>query len=280
MQLPDPLHAIFVGRAGSGKTCAISEAPRPTIVVDVDNKIRTLAYMYPKLELKQLGSYADFDRTDLSSVQYININSFDLMFSSFNAIAMSPPIAPNGEVGTFVMDSLRSIAYSAINYSISMRGGGGKSTGLIPIPDLPEWMAESMFLESVMHQSRRIPCNVILTAHMVIIEREIMTSKADRAKGAPSAGTKVTRQLLTGGTKVAEGIPTHWDEIYNFQAVPSTIYGQPPVHAVFTRVTEECPLARTKFKTLPFELDITDPSPSLWSHVARAMEESFSNVST
>src|SRR5207245_8092874 len=83
------------------------------------------------------------------------------------AIIANPPM--NGELsGTWTIDSLTAIADGAISYSLSMRGEsrGKKSTGVIPIPDLPEWLSESMFLSSLMTEVKSLPCNFVLTAHI------------------------------------------------------------------------------------------------------------------
>jgi hypothetical protein len=147
--------------------------------------------------------------------------------------------------------------------------------GIVPIPDLPEWLGESMFLSSLFTDVQLLPCNVVLTAHMVITEREVMASAADRRKGL-SGGNKVTKQLMTGGTKIGNKIPVYFSEVWNAQAIANLSAGDPPSRQLFTVITEECDFVRTKLPLPPiidYTYDYDNPPESVWSIVNKARIE-------
>lgn len=276
---PRIVKCIFVGRAGSGKTNGYPDFPKPMIVIDTDAKIHTIKYLRKdKVKIKKLDSYHDFKPDDLENIQYIRADArnFEAMDRDLRMILKDPPMSPNGTPGTFVIDSLTSIADNTINYSLAQRESSGKSTGVIKIPDLPEWLAESMYLSSLFTDVKALPCHAILTAHMVITTRDVMASKADRARGAPGLVTKETKQLMTGGTKIGAKVPVYFDEVWNFQGIPSVDYGSPPERVVFTSITDECDIGRTKLP-LPYKIDLTynynNPGLSLWDHVEKAIGE-------
>lgn len=267
-----PLKLIGVGKAGSGKTVNTLEGcPRPVFAANVDRKLHTLEYLYKKKMLKELSVYADdFDPKE-TLIQHIPIQSkgFADMFQVLQQVISAPPMNENGEPGTFVLDSLTTIADNAISYGLSLRGQSGKSMGVIPIPDWPEWLGESMFLSSLFTDCKDLPCNVILLAHLTITTRDVMI------KGGPSV-TRETQTLVTGGTKIAAKIPVWFDEVYEFRSVPSTRPGELPTHKVFTRATESCDFARTKLD-LPYEIDVTYPyadgqSAPLWDYLNAAID--------
>lgn len=274
--MTETVKTIFVGAAGSGKTIAYRDFPRPLLVQDTDNKVYTIRYLFDdRFPMKELKDYSEFD-TDSNDIQFIKVNSqnFEAYYRDTKAILTSPPMR-DGKPGTWVLDSLTSIADNTINYGLAMRPGTGKSMGVVPIPDLPEWMGESMFLSSLFTDVKNLPCHVVLTAHLVTTERELMVSKAERLQGL-SGGKKITRQLMTGGTKIGAKIPVYFSEVWNFQSVPPIDYGGKPSKVVYTSTTEECDIARTKLP-LDYSIDITfDPQidrPTLWQTVQAAMEK-------
>ena len=273
--MPEPIKVIIVGRPSSGKTCLLHDWPFPHICIDADGKMMNLKYlMRDRIKLREIKSYDDFDYTDMENIQWIRAKtqSFDSTYTNLRDILRDPPMnKETGEAGTFSMDSLTSLADSAINYGLMQRSGAaGKSMGIVPIPDLPEWLGESMFLSSLFTDVQHLPCNVVLTAHMVITERETMGSK-----GKPGV-TKVTKQLMTGGTKIGNKIPVYFSEVWNAQAIPNLEAGGPPDRKLYTVITEECDFVRTKLP-LPPVIDYTykydDPPESLWSVVNKAREE-------
>jgi hypothetical protein len=276
----DPVKTIIVGKPSSGKTFIYADFPKPHIVVDADGKIRNIKFlMRDKVSLRELKSYDEFDYKDMESIQYVSAKagSFDSMYGNLRDILRDPPMNKDtGEPGTFTMDSLTSIADQAIGYGLQQRSGSaGKSMGIVPIPDLPEWLGESMFLSSLFTDVQLLPCNVVLTAHMVITEREVMASAADRRKGL-SGGNKVTKQLMTGGTKIGNKIPVYFSEVWNAQAIANLSAGDPPSRQLFTVITEECDFVRTKLPLPPiidYTYDYDNPPESVWSIVNKARIE-------
>ena len=282
----DPVKSIIVGRPGVGKTGMLDEWPKPMIYMDHDGKIKTLKFLKRKrVKLKELKSYSDFDNKDMVSIQYISAKTmgFDSTYANLRDILLNPPVNPDTEEpGTFILDSLTSLADSSINYGLTQRSTSGKSMGIVPIPDLPEWLGESMFLSSLFTDIQFLPCHVVLTAHMVITEREIMSTKADRAKGI-GGGTKVTKQLMTGGTKIGNKIPVYFSEVWNAQAIPNIEHGKPPIRKLYTVITEECDFVRTKYK-LPEEIDYTydynnpDSNVNVWAIIDAARREAEGEI--
>lgn len=277
----DPVRVIIVGRPSAGKTILYYDWPKPHCVCDADGKIKNIKYLLrDRVSLKEIKSYDEFDFSDMKNIQYIpsKVQSFDSLYSNLRDILRDPPMnKETGEPGTFTMDSLTSIADQAVSYGLAQRSGaGGKSMGIVPIPDLPEWLGESMFLSSLFTDVQLLPCNVVLTAHMVITEREVMASKGDRAKGL-SGGTKITKQLMTGGTKIGNKIPVYFSEVWNAQAFPNLEFGGQPERKLSTVITEECDFVRTKLP-LPAVIDYTynydnPPEESVWQIVRKAQEE-------
>ena len=268
----DPIKLIGVGKAGSGKTInALSDCPRPCLVANTDRKLHTMEYLFRKKMVKQLEHMGQYDPRE-KLIQHIQIESkgFEQMFRHLQEMLQQPPMAEDGTPGTFGLDSLTTIADNAIYYGMSMRGGGGKSMGVVPIPDWPEWLGESMFLSSLFTDCKDLPCNVVLLAHLTTVAREVMQ------KGGPPI-TKETQTLVTGGTKIAAKIPVWFDEVYYFQAIPNTDPSLPPSRRVFTQPVHECDIARTKLP-LPFSFDITYPytegeSKPLWDYIREAQAQ-------
>jgi len=266
-----PVRVIFVGRASSGKSLGYADFPRPHLVQDIDNKVEeTFLYFYRgRVPIKRIDNYAQFDTEDLTNIQYIEVKDFEPMYQDMKQILANPP------AGTWTIDSLTAIADGAISYSLSQRGKVGKSTGVIPIPDLPEWLSESMFLSSLMTEVKSLPCNFVLTAHISIVEREIMTTKDEKRQNPFAAGvtTKVTKQVMTGGTKIGAKIPTYFSEIWNFKAIPPSNPLDKPALQDDTGPTDDYDQTRTKFP-LDYEIDVTvkdgETKPSLWQIVDAA----------
>lgn len=271
-----PVRVIFVGRASSGKSLGYADFPRPHLVQDIDNKVEeTFLYFFRgRVPIKRIDNYAQFDPENLTDIQYIEVKDFEPMYQDMKQIIANPPM--NGaNPGTWTVDSCTAIADNAIGYSLSMRGRSGKQTGVIPIPDLPEWLSESMFLSSLMSEVKSLTCNFVLTAHISIVEREIMTTKDEKRNNPFAAGTttKVTKQIMTGGTKIGAKIPTYFSEIWNFKAIPPSNPLDKPEFKVYTGPTDDYDQARTKFP-LPYEIDVTvkegEDKPSLWQIVDAA----------
>lgn len=256
----DPLKTIFGGQPGTSKTVQIYDYPRPMIVANIDRKIHTINYLFKKVVTKKLPDYSAF-RPDEKLIQHIPLQAreFGTIESTLNQIIADPPMSENGDPGVFVVDSLTTLADNTIKYTLSMRGEAGKSIGVIQIPDLPEWLGESMFLGSLFTDLKDLPCHVILIGHMTVTERDVMVTKAEKKAGASGGTTrKVTRQLTTGGTKIGAKVPVWFDEVYNFQNIPSSYIGEQGRRMVFTGPTEEMPFARNKLG-LPYQCDITYP---------------------
>jgi hypothetical protein len=253
---------IFVGKAGSGKTLtSLIQCPKPALLVDFDDKIDPLECRRYGVYIKHIDDYDAFDRGDTKNVQVIRIpaNDYDKLHSVMASFLRDP-----FEKGIIILDSLSSIADDTINYSMRLRGvGKGKMVGIIDIPDMTEWLAESMFLSSLFIDLKSVPCHVVLLAHMTVVYRENIMK--------PNEEVKPDKQLLTGGTKIAAKIPTYFNEIWNFQQVPSPFHGEKPTHKVFTKATQECDLARTK-SILPYMLDVTYPEYNLWDQVREAKQ--------
>lgn len=271
-----PVRVIFVGKPSSGKSLGLYDFPRPHLIQDIDNKVEeTFLYFFRgRVPIRRIDNYAQFDPENMRDIQYIEVSAFDPMYQDIKQILANPPINPKTSLpGTWTIDSLSAIADNAINYSLSMRGKTGKQTGVIAIPDLPEWLSESMFLSSLMSEVKTLPCNFVLTAHIYIVEREIMTTKDEKRTNPFAAGTttKITKQVMTGGTKIGAKIPMYFSEIWNFRAIPPANPLDPAQYIVYTIPTDEFDQTRTKFP-LDHEIDITyaPDKPSLWQIVDAA----------
>lgn len=279
--LTDLIKAIFVGRAGSGKTnayhdiCALTG--KPALVIDTDTKIHTIKYLWKDdAPIKKIESHDEFDPANTTEIQHIPIGnrSWATMDKALRAIT-EQALIPEG--GTLVLDSLSSLAFSTMDYLLSFRGDGRsvnnkttKSIGDIVIPDIPEHQGEASYLRSIFTEIRDLPINVILTAHMTVA-----TSTAIGGSGA-NAAPKETRTLMTGGPKSAASIPIFFDEIYAFESAPPRIRGvERPSYTAYSGPTSEIEIARTKLP-LPYEMCITKGGKTLLTYIVEAQIEALS----
>lgn len=110
---------------------------------------------------------------------------------------------------TIINDSITYMTSAAVNWSLNF----GKRIENRKIKDiLPSWdeyKVETSLVSQCIDISKKLPCNVIWTAH------PLPTTKVEGGSGASMRVTK-TNSLVSYGSKVAGMIPGGFTEIYHF----------------------------------------------------------------
>lgn len=242
--------ALFKGESGTGKTIAALSYPDPSYDASMDGRVAPLKHYTP---LK--GKDINFD-----------------IFTSYNAVLKKmEEIANKNEYRTFVLDGL--MGYSRLVIAHMMQARGTETTvkvkgekeplmiGGIPIMAINEYKGESSALFNMVMMLRILKqkgMNVILTAHIVISEQEVL-----------GGATRKTRQLLTGGTKIGAEIPTYFDEVYHFYNRPPGLSDESKFHASTQSTGDD--YARTSFYGLRKEIDFTNKL--FYEELSKAIEE-------
>jgi hypothetical protein len=237
IEMGDKIFALFKGEPGSGKTVAAGSFPGPIYFFDMDGRMKPLKKMFP-------------DRTDISYDTF-TINDYVKFENKFNMI-----IGRN-DYATVVLDSLTSMALTALKYSLTTRGKEGLMKGVIQLREIEDYGVEAQVLIDILEELRKLKCHVIVTAHVLETEQTDIKKKV----------TTRTRTLLTGGKKVAAMIPKNFDEVWHFDVQTSPEIGKAPMRSIYTDTAGE-DFAKTALP-LPFEVKYQD---NLWRVVSGILE--------
>jgi hypothetical protein len=223
---------LFKGEPSGGKSIAAASFPRPYIF-DMESRIRSVAaYHYPRG--KRDLEYDTYTREDYPK--------FDKKWDEF--VEMSK--MKRFPYDTVIVDSLTSSADLLLSHVIRLKGleSKGKKIAGIAVNSIEDYNAENAMLSELVQFLQQIRCKYkILIAHVIKTEKTNLNDDS----------TVVTRQLLTGGKKIAARIPGYFDEIYHFEQKP--VGGRPQFIARTVNSGED--FARTTLK-LPKEINFTD----------------------
>lgn len=179
--------ALFKGEPGTGKTRAAASFPKP-YVFDFDGKLAVVRNVFPNKDVNYDTYYNDFPAAMKKLEELINYCPYD----------------------TIIWDSLTSFARTTLSHMIKYRGGKGDlKKGGLNVPQIEDYGGETAAMVQMVDALRLI-CNrgvrVIVIAHVVeVTEKNIKTQQST-----------TTRQLLTGGKKIAAELPAYFDEAYHF----------------------------------------------------------------
>lgn len=218
------LMILAKGEPGSWKTCSLATFPGPIYFFDLDGRMAPVRKMLP-------------DRKDIFYDTYGPLD-----FVKF--VEALERMAGQKDYRTVVIDSLTALARMAINTSIRLNDRKKKSG--VYMPEIQDWMYEARGLSQVLDAARQglFNCHFIMVAHVVKSETPQLGGDA----------TIETRQLLTGGRKIAAEIPAYFDEVWHFQVRPG---GNGMVGEVITQSGGK-DFAKTALP-LPKAIDITYP---------------------
>lgn len=233
----EEMMALFKGESGTGKTIAAASYPEPVYIASMDGRIAPLKHYTP--------------------LQGRDIN-FDVFVDYKKIIEKLGELTTSNQYRTFVLDGLMGYSRLIIAYMMNNRGGATEvkvqgekqplTIGGIPIMAINEYKGESSALFNMTMALRVLKqhkANVILTAHVVVSEQEVL-----------GGHNKISRQLLTGGTKIAAEIPTYFDEVYHFYNRAPGLSDAPKFTA--RTISSGDDYARTSFYGLKNEIDFTD----------------------
>lgn len=193
---------LYKGEPGVGKSRAAGSFPNP-FFFDMDGRMRPLALAYPGKDIQYESYFNNFTGMTRKLAELLNYCPYD----------------------TIVFDSLTSYSRTTMSHMIKSRvadSGDVKKRlqrGGLDVSQLEDYGGETAAITQLLDAMRELnkKANVILIAHCVdVIERNIKTNT-----------TTVTRQLLTGGKKIAAEIPAYFDEAYHFYSRPDLGGGNP-----------------------------------------------------
>jgi len=225
---------LMKGEPSGGKSIAAASFPKPYIF-DMESRIRSVAaYHYPRG--KRDLTYDTYTREDYPK--------FDKKWDEFIDLSKMNRFPYD----TVIVDSLTSCADLLMQHVLRLKGldGKGKKIAGIAVNSIEDYNAENSMLIELVQFLQQIRCKYkILIAHVIKTEKTNLNDDS----------VVVTRQLLTGGKKVAARIPGYFDEIYHFEQKP--VGGRPQFTARTVNTGED--FARTTLR-LPKEINFTDQS--------------------
>lgn len=187
------LYSLYKGEFGTRKSTAALSFPKPIYYFDYDMKIDALQLPAKKWGLNKLDIDYDIYKDWDSACK--KLNQFQL----------------NCKYKTIVIDSITSLADSAIRQTLNFKtsAGGGKKIGTIPVGGFDEYNAEAAVLNELIALTKDIQThhniNIILIGH--VIQKEIKSANGT---------THMARLLVTAGKTPAQKIPGYCSEIYHF----------------------------------------------------------------
>lgn len=180
-----------------GKSLAASTYPRPLYMFDFENKMDAIKNYYVNILKKPdqmkgitFDTYRDWDPAWMKLV-------------NFSGVTGCP-------YKTIVWDSLTASAWLAIMSIVRAKGDAGKKiAGKIKVAGIEDYGGEAAALNNTIDQFitlSRMGVYVVMVAHILRV--------VDKPAG--QAATE-SRTLMTGGRKVAAGIPGYFRETYHFE---------------------------------------------------------------
>lgn len=221
------VRALFVGRKGTGKSTAAIQIARAmghkAFIYDIDHRIQSLRGI-PDVDYFQPKQGAGFAEVD-------DVMSYHLDLIKRNAYPY----------GTTLFSSMTSIEALLLRDAVNLmgerrrdkgKGEGGYTLGRLEMTDMPHYKYVSIAIDQLfLNGLFYFPGNVIIEAHIV--------------DDYDSQGN-VSGQRILSTPKMAEKIPTYFDEVWEFSK-NDPIGAQPPQYRVRFRSN----LADTTYKQLP-----------------------------
>lgn len=183
------LSVLLIGYPGSGKSIAAASFPRPIYIFDLDRRIDSL--------LNYFGDATDIEHDYYGPEEYLKLDAKIEQIKTGNA-----------PFKTYIMDSLTTLARMAINYSLTMRGGGKGSIlkGKVQMSTFDDYNVESHVILNMLNTFRtgNFKANFILTGHLLETRTKVPNTTDDI----------VSQRLLTGGKNIAAEVPVYFNEVY------------------------------------------------------------------
>ena len=211
------IRGLFVGRKGCGKSTAASTFPKPLLVIDIDKRIQSLR--------------------GIEGVEYIQFKklNFDELQDTFYQLSLQ---VDNGtyKYKTLLFSSTTSLQTFLLEEAIKLIPQEGKQQiGKLKVPGQRHYLYCSEAINQLLlNQLFYFPGNVLLEAHVV--------TKFNKT------GDPVGKALLNT-EKIAERIPTFFNEVWEFSKVLGASPNVPPDYFVNFRSD----IADTAFTQLPFK---------------------------
>lgn len=226
-----PTLILMKGEPGLGKSIAAVSYPKPLYVFDFEDKMDAVANYYRHVVKKP---------EVLNGLTFDTYRSWDPAWLKLVQLGLGCPYK------TVVWDSLTASAWLAIMSIVRFKGDGGKKVGTIKVAGIEDYGGEAAALNNLIDQFitlRQMGVTVILTAHVLrIVEKPVGQAPVE------------SRTLMTGGRKVAVGIPGYFHETYHFEV--DTIDPATPKYIARTTHTGD-DFARTSLP-LPGKFDWTN----------------------
>lgn len=218
---------LFKGEPKNGKSIAAASFPKPYIF-DLDKRIRSIAAFYPD---------KDFD--------YGWFNNFISVDKQLDLFLL------RCEYRTLIFDSVTSFAEILINTMINDRPKNPRTTrGGVRMTEIEDFGGEQRGFNAAFDKlfmiQEKYDVNIIVTAHVIEVEKSIK----------PGVTIK-SRSLLTAGKKVAAFLPVHFDEAYHFQVDVPLDGGNPIFECLTKHVGDDW--ASTTYN-IPNKIDFTNKS--------------------
>lgn len=241
---PSYLYSMFKGEPGTRKSTAALSYPGPQYWFSFDRKMNALL-----LPMRAWG-------IDPSTVEFDNYGDWDKARIKLESFLTVCPYK------TIIIDSITSLADTALRQFMKFKGSGVKKVAGIPVSGIEDFNAESSVLSELAALTKDIyeyqKINVILIAHVIQVDQKNI-----------DGSTHVSRSIVTAGKKIAAKIPAYCDEVYHFNINKGFVEGAGGKYALLTEHNGD-DFART---TLPLAKEIEFGGDSLYEKWIKPAQE-------
>jgi hypothetical protein len=227
LKIGDKLFGLFKGEPGTGKTIGAASFPAPYIF-DLDSRLAPVRLRFPEKDIV-FDSY---------------FNNFIGMMKKFEELLNYNPYE------TIIVDSLTSFARTVLSHMVKYRVGEDRTKKLqrggLDVAQIEDYGGETAAIVQLIDALKVLggKCNIILIAHVVVSD----------AYNIKTQQVTTSRQLLTGGKKIAAEIPTAFNEAWHFSC--RSDFNSRPQFMINTQQTG-VDWAKTALP-IPYEIDWTD----------------------
>ena len=248
------LKVTLTGKPGRLKSSCGLSFPSPMLIFDFDGKLEG-----PALWAKKMG--IDVSKIDIESPRDWNHDWSKLEYR-LRSLAKNP-----SPYKSFGFDSVTSIADTLLGFTADAKAkvdpNKVKRVGGVQVAGIDEYNAESSGVMDILLFCKDVQANTWLTAH--IIETKTIDLESKRVD--------VSRQILTGGKKLAPKIPIYMPECYRIELEGAVEVGKASRAYCYTQANSEDDFARSAYP-LPNKFEITDRLfyPTIISLIAEAVQ--------